>query len=151
MSNPHDSGLPDHLAEVAETVRRFGPEPSPLQLDSIKRRVLMSSARSNSRKGTSMKTKLVTLLLAAGLAVTGGTAGVIAAGDGPEKKNAAKSEYKDGKCNSGNGNGSDEISFVEGAHCFGGDPGNSFKAGNKGGDEQPTSGGVDNPGGNNVP
>jgi hypothetical protein len=55
------------------------------------------------------------------------------------------------KCNSGNGNGSDPITFVVGAHCFGGDPGNSYNAGNKGGDEIPTSGGVPNPGGNNVP
>jgi hypothetical protein len=56
-----------------------------------------------------------------------------------------------GKCNSGNGNGSDPITFVAGEHCYGGDPGNSFKAGDKGGDEIPTSGGVANPGGNNVP
>ena len=55
-----------------------------------------------------------------------------------------------GKCNSGNGNGSDAITFVVGAHCYGGDPGKSFLAGNKGGDEIPTSGGVPNPGGNNV-
>ena len=55
------------------------------------------------------------------------------------------------KCNSGNGNGSDPITFVAGEHCFGGDPGNSYTAGNKGGDEIPTSGGVPNPGGNNVP
>jgi len=55
------------------------------------------------------------------------------------------------RCNSGNGNGSDEITFVEGEHCYGGDPGNSFEAGNRGGDEIPTSGGVENPGGNNVP
>ena len=55
------------------------------------------------------------------------------------------------KCNSGNGNGSDPITFVVGAHCYGGDPGNSYNAGNKGGDEIPTSGGVPNPGGNNVP
>ena len=54
-------------------------------------------------------------------------------------------------CNSGNGNGSDPITFVEGEHCYGGDPGNSYNAGNKGGDEIPTSGGVSNPGGNNVP
>ena len=54
------------------------------------------------------------------------------------------------KCNSGNGNGSETITFNEGDHCYGGDPGNSFKAGNKGGDEIPTSGGVENPGGNNV-
>ena len=57
-----------------------------------------------------------------------------------------------GKCNSGNGNGSDFIQFTDPtAHCYGGDPGNSYNAGNKGGDEIPTSGGVPNPGGNNVP
>jgi len=55
------------------------------------------------------------------------------------------------KCNAGNGNGSDPITFVEGEHCFGGDPGNSYSAGNRGGDEIPTSGGVPNPGGNNHP
>ena len=54
------------------------------------------------------------------------------------------------KCNSGNGNGSEAITFVVGEHCYGGDPGNSFKS-DKGGDEIPTSGGVPNPGGNNVP
>ena len=55
------------------------------------------------------------------------------------------------KCNAGNGNGSDAITFVVGAHCYGGDPGNSYNAGNRGGDEIPTSGGVPNPGDNNVP
>jgi hypothetical protein len=50
------------------------------------------------------------------------------------------------KCNSGNGNGSE--SLVDTAHCTSGDPGNSFAAGNKGGDEVPP--GVPNPGGNNV-
>ena len=54
-------------------------------------------------------------------------------------------------CNAGNGNGSDPITFVVGAHCYGGDPGGSYLAGNRGGDEIPTSGGVSNPGGNNVP
>jgi hypothetical protein len=57
-----------------------------------------------------------------------------------------------GKCNSGNGNGSDFIQFTDPtAHCYGGDPGNSYNAGNRGGDEIPTSGGNPNPGGNNVP
>jgi hypothetical protein len=56
------------------------------------------------------------------------------------------------KCNSGNGNGSDPIQFSDpNAHCYGGDPGNSYNAGNHGGDEIPTSGGNPNPGGNNVP
>jgi hypothetical protein len=51
-----------------------------------------------------------------------------------------------GKCNSGNGNGSE----VAGYKCYMGDPGNSYLAGNRGGDEIPTYGGVPNPGGNNV-
>ena len=55
------------------------------------------------------------------------------------------------KCNAGNGNGSDAITFVAGEHCYGGDPGNSYNAGNRGGDEIPTSNGVPNPGGNNHP
>ena len=57
---------------------------------------------------------------------------------------------KKAHCNAGNGNGSEEVTFVQGEHCFGGDPGNSFNAGNRGGDEIPSSGGVENPGGNNV-
>ena len=96
-----------------------------------------------------MKVKRTIAGLAAAMLLTGSLAPAIAlAGDTcyppppPSKK---------GKCNSGNGNGSDAITFVVGEHCYGGDPGNSYNAGNKGGDEQPTSGGVDNPGGNNVP
>jgi hypothetical protein len=53
-------------------------------------------------------------------------------------------------CNSGNGNGSEPITTTPGEHCYYGDPGNSYNAGNKGGDEIPSSGGVPNPGGNNV-
>ena len=60
-------------------------------------------------------------------------------------------ENEKAHCNAGNGNGSDEVTFTPGAHCYGGDPGNSYNAGNRGGDEIPTSGGVSNPGGNNVP
>jgi hypothetical protein len=51
------------------------------------------------------------------------------------------------KCNAGNGNGSE--SQVDTGHCTNGDPGNSF-AHNRGGDEIPSSGGIPNPGGNNV-
>jgi hypothetical protein len=54
-----------------------------------------------------------------------------------------------GNCNAGNGNGSE--STVTTDHCIGGDPGNSFAAGNKGGDETAFPGSVDNPGGNNSP
>lgn len=149
---PHDESLPDHLAEVAETLRRHGPEPTALQLDEVKRRAIRKASRP--RKGPFMRSKLVTLLLAAGLTVTAGTAGVIASGNGKSNgKSAAKSQYNDGKskCNAGNGNGSDAITFVQGEHCYGGDPGNSYNAGNRGGDEIAVQGSVPNPGGNNVP
>jgi hypothetical protein len=56
---------------------------------------------------------------------------------------------KKAKCNAGNGNGSE--STVTTAHCIGGDPGKSFAAGNKGGDETSFPGSVSNPGGNNSP
>jgi hypothetical protein len=52
------------------------------------------------------------------------------------------------KCNAGNGNGSE--SLADTGHCFMGDPGNSYNAGNRGGDEIPSSHGNSNPGGNNV-
>jgi hypothetical protein len=52
-------------------------------------------------------------------------------------------------CNAGNGNGSESTVVTD--HCINGDPGNSFAAGNRGGDEVPFPGGVENPGGNNVP
>lgn len=53
------------------------------------------------------------------------------------------------KCNSGNGNGSE--STVSTGHCTNGDPGNSWAAGNRGGDETSFPGSASNPGGNNVP
>ena len=52
------------------------------------------------------------------------------------------------KCNAGNGNGSESLATDPTGHCFMGDPGNSFNAGNRGGDEVPP--GEENPGGNNV-
>ena len=52
------------------------------------------------------------------------------------------------KCNAGNGNGSESLAPTR--HCYMGDPGNSYNAGNRGGDEIPSSHGRPNPGGNNV-
>jgi hypothetical protein len=97
-----------------------------------------------SKEGPMIGRKLCSLLAASVLAL-GATAAPAFAWFEEEGK------PKHGKCNSGNGNGSDVITFTAGEHCYGGDPGNSFNAGNKGGDEIPTSGGVSNPGGNNVP
>ena len=54
------------------------------------------------------------------------------------------------KCNAGNGNGSESLEST--GHCTNGDPGNSYAAGNRGGDEVSTSSASNsNPGGNNVP
>lgn len=73
-------------------------------------------------------------------------------GTKPDHKPPPPPRDRKDKCNAGNGNGSDDVTFVEGEHCYGGDPGNSFKAGNRGGDEIPTvPPGVPNPGGNNHP
>jgi hypothetical protein len=55
---------------------------------------------------------------------------------------------KKSKCNAGNGNGSESLAPTR--HCYMGDPGNSYNAGNRGGDEIPSSHGRRNPGGNNV-
>jgi hypothetical protein len=74
-------------------------------------------------------------------------------GTKPDHKPPPQPPDRKDKCNAGNGNGSDDVTFVEGEHCYGGDPGNSFNAGNRGGDEIPTTEppGVPNPGGNNHP
>lgn len=71
----------------------------------------------------------------------------------PEPRQPEPTKRK-AKCNAGNGNGSDDVTFVKGEHCYGGDPGKSFNAGNRGGDEIPTTepqGGTPNPGRNNHP
>jgi hypothetical protein len=67
----------------------------------------------------------------------------------PSKVIKKKPKTKKAKCNAGNGNGSESI--VNTGHCTNGDPGNSYAAGNRGGDEVPTRDGKPNPGGNNVP
>ena len=92
-----------------------------------------------------MRMRRITTVLATCALAMGTVAGPAFAWEEEEEEKSPKVH-----CNSGNGNGSDPITFVEGEHCFGGDPGNAFNAGNKGGDEIPTSGGVPNPGGNNV-
>jgi hypothetical protein len=91
--------------------------------------------------------RLATFSAVAALACAGTAPSAFAGVEGPPPPPKGDS----GHCNSGNGNGSDAITWNVGDHCYGGDPGNSFNAGNKGGDEIPTSGGVANPGGNNVP
>jgi hypothetical protein len=138
MSGFDDGNLPDHLAEVAETVRRHGPEATPLQLDAIKRRALTRAARPHRGKGPLMRAKLLILMLAAGLALSGGAAGVIAATGGSGDQSALSSEYS---CNSGRGNGSELCDPGNSSDTPGGGTGQ-----NQGGDEGgPVSGGTGTP------
>jgi hypothetical protein len=87
-----------------------------------------------------VRRKLATATVGAMFAI-GAVAGPALAGDCYEPPPPPTSKSK---CNAGNGNGSEAAS----ATCIGGDPGNSFAAGNRGGDEGGTP--VPNPGGNNV-
>jgi hypothetical protein len=64
-----------------------------------------------------------------------------------ERKVATKGDKS--KCNAGNGDGSE--STVTTDHCIGGDPGSSFAAGNRGGDETDFPRSAENPGRNNAP
>jgi hypothetical protein len=100
MDQWNDPNLPDDLSRVAEHLRASRYEAGPLELDELKRRAMAQSARaSGSRqgKGLFMRSKIVSLLLVLGLALSGGAAGVIAGGSGGSNGSAGKSQYKPGK------------------------------------------------------
>jgi len=127
MRNPQPEKLPAELAEVADTIRCYGPDPDGLQLERVRTRALTHISRTTTGRGL-MKSKIITLIIAAGLVGTAGTAGVIAASNGGGSKSAAKSQYVDKeKCNSGRGNDSETEPDND---C---DPGNSG-GNNNGGD-----------------
>ncbi len=96
MRKSSDRELPSDLAEVAETIRRYGPEPSGPQLERVRTQAIRRASGTTIGRGF-MRSKIVTLVLAAGLVATGGTAGVIAATGGSGSKSAAKSQYVPGK------------------------------------------------------
>lgn len=99
MSHDMDKELPRDLAEVADTLRRSGPGVSRSQLEEIKYDALGRASRAQRQRGPGMtlRSKFVTLSLAAALALTGGTAGVLATGPDRDRKSAAKSQYLPGK------------------------------------------------------
>ncbi len=132
MSASAKDDLPEDLAWVADVVRRDGPDPAPAQLNAVKGRALMQATDVRSMKGTRVNSKLVTLLLAAGITVSGGAAGAMATSDNAGGKNAAKSQYVGGKekCNAGRGNGSEGCDPGNSSQSPGGDTGQ-----NQGGDE----------------
>jgi len=98
MSQSNETNLPDGLDEVAEHLHLNRYEVSPLELDQLKRHTMAQAARvtrSRRGKGQFVRSKLITLMLVLGLAITGGSAGVLAGGGGGGGGNAGHSQYCD--------------------------------------------------------
>jgi hypothetical protein len=100
MRKQDQNRLPDDLREIDARLQAHKPEVSALELDELK---LQTAARAF-RPTTStygrpqlMRSKFVTMMLVLGLAVSGGTAGVIASHDSGNGKSADESQYKPGK------------------------------------------------------
>ena len=97
MDSEGNRGLPEDLSGVEERLAASRPEVTPLDLDRIKLRAMSQASRTSPRrKGLVMRSKLVTMLLVLGLVASGGTAGVIAGGNG-NNGNSGNGEYKPGK------------------------------------------------------
>jgi hypothetical protein len=104
--NEFEQQLPDGLDEVARQLRTRRHAPDAMELDELKRRAMAKATRaagSRQGKGTYLRSRLVTIMLVAGLTIGGGAAGVIAAKGGSPPPSAGNGQY----CNSGNGNGSE--------------------------------------------
>ena len=101
MTHKTPDHLPDDLNEVDARLQAHKTEFSALEMDELKLRTAARAFRPRtSRYGRQhlMRSKVVTLMLVAGLAVSAGTAGVIAGGGGGGKgKSADTSQYKPGK------------------------------------------------------
>ena len=126
MDTFDDDRFSDDLAEITGELRARRYDPGALRLDELKRRALsQASATDPHGRGMRLRSRTVSLLLVLGLALSGGTAGVMAAGKvtsaakPPVGSTPAKSQYK---CNAGNGNGSEQPATPSSPDC---DPGNS--------------------------
>src|SRR3954451_14263626 len=90
--------IPEQLLEVADRLREERVSVSPLELDELKLRARAQAARGPrstfGRKGTPLRSRVVTLALTA-LLIGGTTAGGIAAAGGGNG-NSASSQYKPG-------------------------------------------------------
>jgi hypothetical protein len=97
MSKSNPDRLPEHLLEVAETLREGRASATPLELDELKLRAKAQAARGRSYglRGAPLRSRVVTLALTA-LIVGGTTAGGIAASSGGGGGNAAVQQYKPG-------------------------------------------------------
>ena len=101
MTDYDPDRLPDDLREIDARLQAHKPEVTALELDELKLRTAARAFRpktSTYGRNHLMRSKLVTMLLVLGLAVSGGAAGVIASGGGNgNDKGADQSEYKPGK------------------------------------------------------
>ena len=89
MSKSHRDDHPRELDGVVRRLRNERPEVSPLELDGIKRRVMAQASQTQGglrvrNLVTLWRARFVTLALTLGLIASGGTAGVIAGGNGDD-------------------------------------------------------------------
>src|SRR4051794_32255127 len=91
-----DRQLSQDLEAIASRLRSERHEASPLELDTIKQRVMARGARPSTTKGRPMRSRALVGILSL-LVMAGGTGGVIAGGNGNGGGNAANSQYKPGK------------------------------------------------------
>jgi hypothetical protein len=122
MSDPRDDQLPDELAPMGDRLRAARHRADAMELDALKRRAMTQASRSAApARRSPRRSRVLTLLLVAGLLGGSGATGVIAAKKSPQAKqpSAAGSQYK---CNSGIGNGSEQPPTPPSPDC---DPGNS--------------------------
>ena len=85
MINHDRDRLPDDLREIDARLQAHKPDVSALELDQLKLRTAaraFSAPKSRYGRQYLMRSKLVTMLLVLGLAVSGGAAGVIAGSGG---------------------------------------------------------------------
>src|SRR5919106_6384653 len=97
MDRFEDEQLPDELQDVVRRLKAGEPEIGALEVDELKRRVFREAPRASAPrfgKRSLMRSRLVTVLLVLAMALSGGAAGVIAGGGGPDKGSAAKSQYR---------------------------------------------------------
>ena len=98
MSNPNDHDLPAELDQIGARLRSERREATALELDELRSRVRVRSARAGAG-GSQLKNRLVTAILTVAL-VGGGGGAVLASGSGgggdgggPKGKGAANSQY----------------------------------------------------------
>jgi hypothetical protein len=95
MSQFEPGNLPDELREIEEKLRAARPSFTELELDQLKLRTMASASSARPLRGKPMRSRILTLAVAA-LLIGGTTGGAIAAGGASSSSNAASSQYGKG-------------------------------------------------------